>query len=159
MKIDWQIIPDYIQFKRYQKAMRVLQQTQKYDVKTAIVITAIKIGGAFVFLGVAGLSFGSVLMPTTDEVKNKPLNAPSYDSAPHRIAASELCEVETGKPGLVQASKKVWATNVVVVRQDGIMQRMDTTEAWDRSKSKNRADDIWVVGVCKSDIVKQEAKA
>lgn len=145
MKIDWQVAPDYLRF-------LVWKQTPKYGVKTAIIITGVKIASAFVFLAIAGISFAGGFMPTTDEVKNKPLNSPSYDSVAHRQAASELCAAETGHIGLVRAGKVV-AGHVVVVRLDGVMERMDTTEAWDRAESKTRADDIWVVGVCKADVV------
>ena len=82
---------------------------------------------------------------------NEPVNSPSYDSTVHRQAASELCAAETGRNGLVRAGKVV-AGHVVVVRLDGVMERMDTTEAWGRAESKTRADDIWVVGVCKADV-------
>lgn len=147
------LILDYIQFKRYQKALRLVgKQTPKYDLRTAIVLTGLKIASGFVALGILGLSLGPLFAPADETTK--PLNAPSYDSAPHRLAASQLCKVETGKPGLVQANSEVVAAHVIVVRQDGVMQRMDTSEAWDRTESKSEADNIWVVGVCKKDVVK-----
>lgn len=143
--IDWHLPTDYLKFK-------VWQQTPKYGVRGAIIITGLKIAFTFVALGLVGLSFGPLFAPASEV--EKPLNAPSYDSAPHRLAASEVCKVETGKPGLVKASGEVVASHVMVVRQDGVMQRMDTTEAWDRVESKKESDNIWVVGVCKSDVVK-----
>lgn len=130
----------------------ITRQTPAYSARTAIVITAMKVVSAFVALGILGLSLGPLFAPAHEDTK--PLNAPSYDSAPHRLAASQLCKVETGKPGLIQASGEVVAAHVIVVRQDGVMQRMDTGEAWDRTESKSEADNIWVVGICKKDVVK-----
>lgn len=151
--IDWHLIPDYIRFKRYQKALRLIaRQTEAYDARTAIVITGMKIAAAFVTLGVLGLSLGPMFAPAHEETK--PLNAPSYDSAPHRLAAAQLCNVETGDAHMVRANSDVVAAHVVVVRQDGVMQRMDTGEAWDRTESKTEADNIWVVGVCTADVVR-----
>lgn len=132
--------------------MKIFKQTPAYDVRTSIVITGVKIASSFVGLGLLGLGLGPLFAPADETTK--PLNAPSYDSAPHRLAASQLCKVETGKPGLIQARNEVVAGHVIVVRQDGVMQRMDTSEAWDRTESKSEADNIWVVGVCKKDVVK-----
>lgn len=148
--IDWQLVPDYVRF-------MVWKQTPKYGVKGAIVITGLKIAFTFVALGMVGFSFGPLFAPASEV--EKPLNAPSYDSAPHRQAASQVCEVETGKPGLVKASGKVVASHVMVVRQDGVMERMDTTEAWDRTESKKESDNIWVVGVCRADVQNRAVKA
>lgn len=86
---------------------------------------------------------------------NEPKNAPSFDSAVHRQAASQVCKAETGRAGLVRAHNGVVAAHVMVVRLDGVMERMDTTEAWERLESANEADDIWVVGVCKSDVIER----
>lgn len=132
--------------------MKILKQTPAYDVRTAIVLTSAKIASAFVVLGLAGLGLGPLAAPADETTK--PLNAPSYDSAPHRLAASQLCKVETGKPGLIQARNEVIAGHVIVVRQDGVMQRMDTSEARDRTESEVESDNVWVVGVCKKDVVK-----
>lgn len=148
--IDWHLIPDFIRF-------RMFEQTKKYGVKTAIIIVSLKIASAFVSLIILGFSVGPLFAPADEDPK--PLNAPSYDSAPHRLAASQLCQVETDKPGLIRASGEVVAGHVIVVRQDGVMQRMGTREAWDRTESKSEADNIWVVGVCKADVQNRTEKS
>jgi hypothetical protein len=150
--IDWHLIPDYIRFKAF-------EQTKRYGVRTAIVITGVKVAAGFVVLVSAALTVGNSGMVRTVNDSDKPVNTPSYASVTHRQAASMVCEVETGNAGLRQASPSVWAAYVVVVRLDGTMQRMDTTEAWDRAESETRADDIWVIGVCAGDIVREDRAA
>jgi hypothetical protein len=39
------------------------------------------------------------------------------------------------------------------------MERMDTTEAWDRARSKKEADNVWVIGVCRADVQNRAVKA
>lgn len=90
---------------------------------------------------------------------NEPQNAPSYDSATYRQAAALVCKVETGNGHIVPSGEDKIAAHVVVVRMDGTMERMDTTEAWDRSKSKTEADNIWVIGICKADVQNRAVKA
>lgn len=89
---------------------------------------------------------------------NEPENTPSYDSAVHRQAAAMVCKVETGNSRIVRSEGTVVAAHVMVVRLNGVMERMDTSEAWDRTKSKTKADDVWVIGICKADIQNQGVK-
>lgn len=89
---------------------------------------------------------------------NETPNAPSYDSVTHRQAASLVCQAETKRSGLVQSGNDIVASHVIVVRGDGVMERMDTTEAWDRTESKTTNDDVWVIGICKADIQNQGVK-
>jgi len=79
----------------------------------------------------------------------KPVNEPTFET--HGEAARQLCKVETGNASLIRSSDLVLSKNVVVVRLNGHMVRMDTGEAFERAQSKTRADDIWVVGVCESE--------
>ena len=102
----------------------------------------------------AGMCFGITIsngfadqgMHTADIDDNKPVNEPTFET--HRTAAVELCGGPVIKPG-----PETYATHVVVVKLDGSMVRMPIDEAWKRAKSKTRADDIWSIAVCRSDIV------
>lgn len=84
---------------------------------------------------------------------DEPVNAPNY--ATHAAMAQGLCFLDTGEQDVVKAGPNVVAAHVIVVKLNGSMVRMDTSEAFDRAGSKTRADDIWVVGVCRGDIVKR----
>lgn len=88
----------------------------------------------------------------------KPVNEPTFET--HGEVASQLCDVETGSPKLLRATNRVLSKFVVVVRNDGVMLRMETGEAFDRAQSKTRADDIWSVGVCDRDgiVISQEMR-
>ncbi len=39
--------------------------------------------------------------------------------------------------------------SLVVVRRSSVVERMRFDEAFDRSRNRNRADDVWVVGGCR----------
>lgn len=75
----------------------------------------------------------------------KPSNSPSYET--HEDMAARVC----GGP-VVAPNPEQSATDVVVVRMDGRVVRMDTSDAWGRVNSKTDADDVWVIGVCVSDL-------
>lgn len=149
--IDWHLIPDFIRF-------RMFEQTKRYGVRTAIVITGLKIAFTFVALGMVGLSFGPMFAPATVTEDDKPRNAPSYADVHYRQAASQLCGVYTDVAKVVPSGEGIVAGHVIVVRLDGVMERMDTSAAWDRAESRTTADDIWVIGVCQGDII-EEARA
>lgn len=102
--------------------------------------------GATLSVGFASHGIGTA---STDQ--DKPVNAPNY--ATHADAARPLCFLHTEEWDVVKAGPNIVAGHVVVVKLDGSMVRMDTSEAFDRAGSKTRADDIWVVGVCRGDIV------
>lgn len=89
-----------------------------------------------------GLATHGVGIDRADE--DKPVNSPSWTT--HQDAAREFCGGD-----VVEASSDIWATHVVVVKLNGLMVRMPIDEAFDRAESKSRADDIWTIGVCKSD--------
>ena len=82
---------------------------------------------------------------------DKPVNFPTYET--HGDAVRPLCFLETGDWDVVKAAPKVVAANVIVMKNDGHIVYMDTTEAWDRARSKTDADNVWVIGVCEGDIV------
>lgn len=78
--------------------------------------------------------------------EDKPVNEPTFET--HRAVAVELCGGPVVKPG-----PEMYATHVVVVKLDGSLVRMPIAEAWKRAESKTRADDMWTIAVCRSDIV------
>lgn len=145
----YSLVADYFRFK-------VWQQTPKYGPKKAVIMVLVSVACRVVAALIVGFSLGPAFATVTDEVKNKPSNIPTYEA--YREAASQLCQVETDRPGLVRSGNHVVAGHVIVVRGDGVMERMDTTEAWDRTKSKTTTDDVWVIGVCKADIQNQGVK-
>ncbi|KQP63095.1 hypothetical protein [Nocardioides sp. Leaf285] len=51
-------------------------------------------------------------------------------------------------PGCVPSSAHVIADQVLVVRSDSSVDRMDFDEAWSRTHNAEPADDIWVIGTC-----------
>lgn len=80
--------------------------------------------------------------------ESKPKNSPSIRT--HRAQAEKVC-----KGPVVVPSKKVYSPDVVVVKMNGKVVVMGLDEAFKRVQSKKHADNIWVIGACKSHVVKK----
>lgn len=80
--------------------------------------------------------------------ESKPKNSPSIRT--HRAQAEKAC-----KGPVVVPSKKVYSPDVVVVKMNGKVVVMGLDEAFKRVESKRHADNIWVIGACKSHVVKK----
>lgn len=114
--------------------------------RTATVQLGISIVSRFLAVAVFALSCGSAFVVTKSLEHEKPVNVPTYESALPQ--SREICELPVVVP-----DSGLYATDVVVVRQNGDTTKMDTTEAWARAKSKEHSGDVWVVGICAEDIV------
>lgn len=100
-------------------------------------------------LAAAGVTATFALANQADQKSidgNEPVNVPTYESA--LPESRRIC-----RQPVVMSEPKLYATHVVVVRQNGDTVRMDTGEAWARAKSEERSDDVWVVGICAEDLV------
>lgn len=114
--------------------------------RSAAVQLAISIVSRMVAVTIFALCCGSAFVVTKSLDDQKPVNEPTYESA--LPESREICR----QPVVVPESH-IYATDVVVVRQNGDTVRMDTTEAWNRIESPEDSDDVWVVGICAEDIV------
>lgn len=123
-----------------------MKQHQSMSPRATATMTLVKAISRFTFVAVAALAFGPMFTTTTVHEDQKPENVPTYQS--HLKQGNEICE----QP-MVMSKPDLWATDVVVVRQDGGTVRMDTTEALNRAKSPEDSDDVWVVGICAEDLV------
>lgn len=121
--------------------------------RSTIIKLAINVIGGMAFGAVLSVGFASQGIGTTSTDHDKPVNAPNY--ATHADSARPLCFLHTEEWDVVKAGPNVVAGHVVVVKLNGSLVRMDTSEAFERAESKTRADDIWVVGVCRGDIVER----
>lgn len=80
--------------------------------------------------------------------ESKPKNSPSIRT--HRAQAEKAC----GEP-VVATTAKVFSPDVVVMKMNGKVVIMGLDEALRRSQSKKHADNIWVLGACKSHVTKR----
>lgn len=104
---------------------------------------------AFVALGVilGGLSaespeqtsglYGPANPAVQMQRENVEVNAPSVETFTGTLPAGCTAEQATD------------LSDLAVVRMDGSVERMTFGEAAARGESKNKADDVWVVGTCK----------
>lgn len=80
--------------------------------------------------------------------ESKPKNSPSIRT--HRAQAEKACG-----ESVVATSDKVFSPDVVVMKMNGKVVIMGLDEALRRSQSKKHADNIWVLGACKSHVTKR----
>lgn len=80
--------------------------------------------------------------------ESKPKNSPSIRT--HRAQAEKVCG-----ESVVATNGKVFSSDVVVMKMNGKVVIMDLNEALHRSQSKKHADNIWVLGACKSHVTKK----
>jgi len=116
------------------------------DAKTATIQWALNTVFRMVAVAIFATTCGSAFVVTKSLESEKPENVPTYQT--HLKQGNQMCE----QP-MVMSKPDLWATDVVVVKQDGKTVKMDTTEAWNRGKSPERSDDVWVIGICAEDLV------
>lgn len=80
--------------------------------------------------------------------ESKPVNSPSIRT--HRAQAEKVCG-----GAVVTPHKGILAPDVVVIKMNGKAVLMTLDEAFKRIRSKKHADNIWVIGACKSHVVKK----
>lgn len=119
---------------------------RKVPAKTAAIQLVINIVVRCGMTATFALCLGSVFYVVKPFETAKPENIPTYESA--LPESRKIC-----RQPVVTSEPKLYATHVVVVRQNGDTVRMDTGEAWARAKSEERSDDVWVVGICAEDLV------
>lgn len=79
---------------------------------------------------------------------SKPKNSPSIRT--HRAQAEKACG-----ESVIATNAKVFSPDVVVMKMNGKVVIMGLDEALRRSQSKKHADNIWVLGACKSHVTKR----
>lgn len=104
------------------------------------------------------LTFGVALIGATFAVTNIDFSghnslwgpadsAVQAERAKHAVNAPSVENFEGKMPaGCTQTAPELG--DLAVVRMDGTVERMDFAEVAERGESKNRADDVWVVGTC-----------
>lgn len=132
------IIKDYLHW--------VAIRDHKVGAKTALIQLGTTIVSRSIAIACFALACGPAFVVVKSLDAEKPVNVPTYESA--LPESRKIC-----REPVVVSKADLWATHVVVVRQDGDTVRMDTTEAWARIKSPETSDDVWVVGICAEDIV------
>lgn len=132
------IIKDYLHW--------VAIRDHAVDAKTAAIQLGVTVVSRSLAIACFALACGPAFVVVKSLDAEKPVNVPTYESA--LPESRKIC-----REPVVESKPDLWATDVVVVRQDGDTVRMDTTEAWSRIESPEDSDDVWVVGICAEDIV------